>query len=235
MAAAASTNAAALSANEAPLAPSANEAPATNKVPSANEIPAANKVPSTNKIPVKNPPANEAPVETPSASVNQLPNTKRPKESISDNVVTQWVILLVFCCVPFLVYAIAPAYGNTIANAAYWTIAIFASIMCIITAISIMMNIYKPDGTALMVTIGILGSFIAPFIVIIYTVYHIYTYAMSIKSRPYFGLFPFGIYGPEGSFFDSILAPFHDTSKEKGTYATMISDAKSILYGQPRV
>ena len=194
------------SANEAPLVPSANEIPAANKVSSANEIPAT---PSANKL------ANEIPA-TASPAIPSV-NTTRPKESISDNFITQWIILLVFCCVPFLVYAIAPAYGNTIANAAYWTIAIFGSIMCIITAISIMMNIYKSDGTAIMVTMGILGSFIAPFIVISYTVYHIYAYAMSIKSRPYFGLFPFGIYGPEGSFFDSILAPFHDTSKEKGT------------------
>jgi hypothetical protein len=224
------------SANEAPLVPSVNNIPAASKVPSVNNIPAASKGPSKNEIPAETPAASRVPYANESpASVNRLANTTRPKESISDNFITQWIILLVFCCVPFLVYAIAPAYGNTIANAAYWTIAIFGSIMCIITAISIMMNIYKSDGTTIMFTMGILGSFIAPVIVISYTGYHIYAYAMSIKSRPYFGLFPFGIYGPEGSFFDSILAPFHDTSKEKGTYATMIADAKSILYGQPRV
>jgi hypothetical protein len=151
----------------------------------------------------------------------------------SDSVGIQWVILVVLSAIPIAIYAFAPSYGNTILTAFYTTIAIFGGILCLIAAVSIMMNIYKTDGTPIMIMMGFLGAFASPFIVFGYWIYHLWAWTQSVKPRPYFGLFPIGFHGSPGSFWDSFLAPFHDSSNDK-TYEFLVADAKSILYGNPR-
>jgi len=154
--------------------------------------------------------------------------------STGNSVVIQWVILVVLSGIPLAIWAFAPSYANTILTAFYTTIAIFGGILCLIAAVSIMMNIYKTDGTPIMLMMGALGAFASPFIVFGYWIYHLWTWSRSIKPRPYFGLLPIGFHGSPGSFWDSFLAPFHDSSNDKKTYEFLVADAKSILYGNPR-
>ena len=182
--------------------------------------------------------ANTSP-ESPPVAVAPSNETKKggsvrygtPTESSS--VVIQWVILVVLSVIPLAIWAFAPSYANTILTAFYTTIAIFGGILCLIAAVSIMMNIYKTDGTPIMLMMGLLGAFASPFIVFGYWIYHLWTWSQSVKPRPYFGLFPIGFHGSPGSFWDSFLAPFHDSINDK-TYEFLVADAKSILYGNPR-
>ena len=176
--------------------------------------------------------------ETNSVTPSVSPSVKAPpanhQEPATSGVAIQWGILLVLSAIPVAVYTFAPSYGNTILTAFYTTFAILGGILCLIAAVSIMMNIYKTDGTPIMIMMGILGAFESPFIVFGYWIYHVWAWTRSVKPRPYFGLFPIGFHGSPGSFWDSLLAPFHDSSNDKKVYEALLADAKSILYGRPR-
>ena len=168
------------------------------------------------------------------APSNEITNLNNKQQAAGSSVGIQWGILVVLSAIPIAIYAFAPSYGNTILTAFFTTLSIFGGILCLIAAVSIMMNIYKTDGTPIMLMMGFLGMFASPFIVVGYWIYHVWAWTQSIKPRPYFGLFPIGFHGSPGSFWDSLLAPFHDTSNDKKVYEALAADAKSILYGGPR-
>jgi hypothetical protein len=196
---------------------------------SVEASPAAAASPSTSSI--KTPVATTDP--PPAAAKANTQPIKAGTTTSGNSVGIQWVILVVLSAIPIAIYAFAPSYGNTILTAFYTTIAIFGGILCLIAAVSIMMNIYKTDGTPIMIMMGFLGAFASPFIVFGYWIYHLWAWTQSVKPRPYFGLFPIGFHGSPGSFWDSFLAPFHNSSNDK-TYEFLLADAKSILYGNPR-
>ncbi len=120
-----------------------------------------------------------------------------------------------------------PSYAATIMSGFVNAAMIFGGLMIVITAICIMMNVYKPDGFAITLLAGWLGMIGAWIIVPIYTVYHIF---WPIKKRPYFGLFPAGFSLPGFGFIDMLLEPFHDGRGLK-TYDAMLKTAHQNLYG----
>ena len=120
-----------------------------------------------------------------------------------------------------------PSYAATIMSGFVNAAMIFGGLMIVITAICIMMNVYKPDGFAITLFAGWLGLIGAWIIVPIYTVYHTF---WPIEKRPYFGLFPAGFSLPGFGFVDMLLEPFHDGRGLK-SYDAMLQTAHQILYG----
>ena len=171
---------------------------------------------------------------SPSATNIKTPVAAAAATTSGNSVGIQWIILVVLSAIPIAIWAFAPSYGNTMLSAFFTTLSIFGGILCLIAAVSIMMNIYKNDGTAIMLMMGLLGAVASPLIVVGYWVYHLWSWTQSIKPRPYFGLFPIGFHGSIGSFWDSFLAPFHDSSNDKKLYEFLLKDANNILYGNPR-
>jgi len=151
-----------------------------------------------------------------------------------DSVTIQWIILLILSAIPIAIWIFAPSYGNTVLMSFLTTLSIVGGVLCLIAAVSIMMNIYKVDGAPIMIMMGFLGALVAPLIVVGYWIYHVWAWFRSIPPRPYFGLFPLGFYGDSGSWWDSLLAPFHDSSNDKPIYEELLRDARNILYSGPR-
>jgi len=120
-----------------------------------------------------------------------------------------------------------PSYAATIMSGFVNAAMIFGGLMIVITAICIMMNVYKPDGFAITLFAGWLGLIGAWIIVPIYTVYHTF---WPIAKRPYFGLFPAGFSLPGFGFVDMLLEPFHDGRGLK-SYDAMLETAHQVLYG----
>ena len=120
-----------------------------------------------------------------------------------------------------------PSYAATIMSGFVNAAMIFGGVMIVITAICIMMNVYKPDGFAITLFAGWLGLVGAWVIVPIYTVYHTF---WPIPKRPYFGLFPAGFSLPGFGFIDMLLEPFHDGRDQK-SYDAMLKTAHQVLYG----
>ena len=228
-----------------------NGPPPTQVPSSATPV---NTMPVAPAIPAKSLQTNDPPMPTnapatPSGTSNEITNSdnnrnERPyiagsfrygtATTSASNVGTQWGILIALSTIPLAIWIFAPSYGNTIITAFFTTFFIFGGILCMIAAVSIMMNIYKIDGTPIMLMMGFLGMFASPFIVIGYWIYHVWAWARSVKPRPYFGLFPIGFHGTPGSFWDSFLAPFHDSSNDKRLYESLTKDAMRILYGGAR-
>jgi hypothetical protein len=120
-----------------------------------------------------------------------------------------------------------PSYAATIMSGFVNAAMIFGGLMIVITAICIMMNVYKPDGFAITLFAGWLGLIGAWVIVPIYTVYHTF---WPIEKRPYFGLFPVGWSAPDWGLIDMLLEPFHD-GRERKSYDAMLKKAHQVLYG----
>lgn len=120
-----------------------------------------------------------------------------------------------------------PSYAATIMSGFVNAAMIFGGVMIVITAICIMMNVYKPDGFAITLFAGWLGLVGAWVIVPIYTVYHTF---WPIEKRPYFGLFPVGWSAPDWGLIDMLLEPFHD-GRERKSYDAMLKKAHQVLYG----
>ena len=158
------------------------------------------------------------------------PSSFRPVTATpSSSIAIQWILLVILSAIPIAIYNFAPSYGLTILTAFFTTLGIVGGLLCLIAAVSIMMNIYKTDGTPIMIMMGLLGAIASPIIVIGYWIYHVWAWSQSRPPRPYFGLFPLGFYF-ENSFLDSIVAPFHDSSTDKA-YESLASAAHRNLYG----
>jgi len=229
-------------------APTGNVTPETTAMPNQRGGP-VNMEGSTNtnyqELPNESPPAPSTPARA-SNEITNSNNNRNEQPSIAgsfrygtattsaSNVGIQWGILIALSAIPLAIWAFAPSYGNTILTAFFTSLSIFGGFLCMIAAVSIMMNIYKTDGAPIMLMMGFLGMFASPFIVIGYWIYHVWAWTRSVKPRPYFGLFPIGFHGTPGSFWDSFLAPFHDSSNDKKLYEALVTDAKSLLYGGPR-
>jgi hypothetical protein len=209
--------------------PVVKKAAATAPPPVAKNTAANTPLPVANKSAATAPP----PAST-TAAGNKITNldnnrneTQKQAPTSSGSIGLQWVLLFALSAIPVAIWAFAPSYGNTILSAFFTTLAIVGGLLCLIAAISIMMNIYKPDGTAIMIMMGCLGAFASPLIVGWYWFYHLW-----VEPRPYFGLFPIGFHF-ENSFLDSIVAPFHDSSTDRA-YEAIVTEAHDILYGGPR-
>ena len=177
------------------------------------------------------------PQPSPAAAANEMPPSKsssfRPVTATpASNIAIQWILLVMLSAIPIAIWQFAPSYGLTILTAFFTTLSIVGGLLCLIAAVSIMMNIYKTDGTPIMIMMGFLGAIASPIIVIGYWIYHVWAWTQSRAPRPYFGLFPIGFHF-ENSFLDSIVAPFHDSSTDR-SYESLLRDAKNILYGGPR-
>jgi hypothetical protein len=157
------------------------------------------------------------------------PTSVAPSEGSGD--ATKKIIAVVvsgtLAAVTAVLYNQFPSYGATIMNGFMNAAMIFGGLMIVITAISIMMNVYKPDGFAITLFAGWLGMIGAWVIVPIYTVYHTF---WPIPKRPYFGLFPAGFSLPGWGLIDMILEPFHDGSSVP-SYKAMLKTAHQVLYG----
>ena len=175
------------------------------------------------------PSAKKSAVQTAFTRRYGTPTPVAPSEGSSD--ATKKIIAIVvigtLAAVIGVLYNQFPSYAATIMSGFVNAAMIFGGLMIVITAICIMMNVYKPDGFAITLFAGWLGMIGAWVIVPIYTVYHTF---WPIEKRPYFGLFPAGFSLPGFGFIDMLLEPFHD-GRDLKTYDAMLKTAHQVLYG----
>ena len=174
-------------------------------------------------------PAKKSAFQAASTRQNGDPTSVAPSEGSGD--ATKKIIAIVviggLAIVIGVLYNQFPSYAATIMSGFVNAAMIFGGVMIVITAISIMMNVYKPDGFAITLFAGWLGLIGAWVIVPIYTVYHTF---WPIAKRPYFGLFPAGFSLPGFGFIDMLLEPFHD-GRDLKSYDAMLKTAHQVLYG----
>jgi len=213
--------------------------PSTNIAPSVDPSVSLSQADPVRVEPVRTEPSiNIAPPVAPSVTVTRkrsanitAPTTSPVITTEGSGDATKKIIAIVviggLAIVTGVLYNQFPSYAATIMSGFMNAAMIFGGVMIVITAISIMMNVYKPDGFAITLFAGWLGLIGAWVIVPIYTVYHTF---WPIKKRPYFGLFPAGFSLPDFGFIDMLLEPFHDGRNLK-SYDAMLKTAHQVLYG----
>ena len=178
---------------------------------------------------------------TPSPSLTPLPSLK-PAPSVpsapipassdtTNNIITLVVFVILLAGIGVL-SASFPSYKTTILNAFVNTTMILGGTLITILAISILMNIYKPDGFGITLLMGFLGIIAGIPIVAFYTIYHLF---WSVKKRTYFGLFPlmpvnFKDWGLLGFVMEFFTKPFDDSSGYRD-YPDLLTAAQKVIYG----
>ena len=168
---------------------------------------------------------------TATAPTVTTPVTAPASSDTTNNIITLVVFFVLLAGIGVL-SASFPSYKTTILNAFVNTTMILGGTLITILAISILMNIYKPDGLGITLLMGFLGIIAGIPIVAFYTIYHLF---WSVKKRTYFGLFPlmpvnFKEWGLLGFVMEFFTKPFDDSSSYRD-YPVLLTAARRVLYG----
>jgi len=160
------------------------------------------------------------------------PTVTAPGSSDTTNNIITLVVFFVLLAGIGVLSASFPSYKTTILNAFVNTTMILGGTLITILAISILMNIYKPDGLGITLLMGFLGIIAGIPIVAFYTIYHLF---WAVKKRTYFGLFPlmpvnFKEWGLLGFVMEFFTKPFDDSSSYRD-YPVLLTAARRVLYG----